>query len=226
MQSSLHTPDPINWDTAPELVAYPDALADMEARAAAIFAREAPERVWLLEHPPLYTAGTSAKPSDLIQPERFPVYDAGRGGQYTYHGPGQRIAYVQLNLGERGKDIRCYVHALEQWIIDCLGEFGVTGERRAGRVGVWVVLADGSEAKIAALGVRVRKWVSLHGISLNVAPDLSHFSGIVPCGIAQHGVTSLAHLGKTTSMAEVDLSLMRHFPNVLQRLAAIAGRGR
>lgn len=211
------------WETSPALVPYPEALASMEARAAAIFAGTAAERVWLLEHPPLYTSGTSAKVADLVQPDRFPVYDAGRGGQYTYHGPGQRIAYVQLNLAQRGKDIRCYVRALEQWIIDCLADFGITAEQRTGRVGVWVVMADGTEAKIAALGVRVRKWVSLHGISINVAPDLTHFTGIVPCGIQNHGVTSLAGLGMTVSMAELDLSLMQHFPNVLRRLSAIGG---
>jgi lipoyl(octanoyl) transferase len=211
----------VDWETASGLVAYPDALASMDARAVAIQAGIAHERVWLLEHPPLFTSGTSARPADLLQPDRFPVFPAGRGGQYTYHGPGQRIAYVQLNLARRGRDIGCYVHALEQWIIECLADFGISGERRTGRVGVWILHPDGSEAKIAALGVRVRKWVTLHGIAINVAPDLSHFAGIVPCGIAGHGVTSLAALGKTVTMTNLDLSLKAHFPNVLRRLADI-----
>lgn len=214
-------PDAPVWEVASALVPYPEALADMESRAAAIAVGAAEERVWLLEHPPLYTAGTSAKPADLLSPDRFPVFAAGRGGQYTYHGPGQRVAYVQLDLSRRGKDIRCYVSALEQWIIRSLADFGVAGEVRTGRVGVWVAGPDGQENKIAALGVRVRKWVTLHGISINVSPDLSHFSGIIPCGIRQQGVTSMASLGASGTMADLDASLMRHFPSVLERLAKI-----
>ncbi|MGF1561212.1 MAG: lipoyl(octanoyl) transferase LipB [Geminicoccaceae bacterium] len=198
------------WQTSDGLVAYPDALAVMEARAAAIRADGADELVWLVEHPPLYTAGTSAKATDLLD-ARFPVYEAGRGGQYTYHGPGQRVAYVMLDLKRRRPDVRAYVHSLEQWIIDTLACFDVQGERRAGRVGIWVVRAGGREDKIAAIGVRLRRWVSLHGIAINVAPDLSHFTGIVPCGIREHGVTSLADLGKPVSMAALDRALRTTF---------------
>ncbi len=212
---------PVEWQVSAAPVPYDTALADMESRAAAIAAGSASERVWLLEHPPLYTAGTSARAADLLTPERFPVFEAGRGGQYTYHGPGQRIAYVQLDLARRGKDIRCFVSALERWIIDTLADVGVRGETRPGRVGVWVVQADGREDKIAALGVRVRKWVTLHGISINVSPDLGHFSGIVPCGIREHGVTSLKALHVDATMADIDTCLTRHFPNVLDRLANI-----
>ena len=191
----------------------------MEARVAAIFAGLAPEAVWLLEHPPLYTAGTSAKVADLLQPDRFPVHPAGRGGQYTYHGPGQRVAYVMLDLNIRGRDIRKFVCGLENWIIATLADFSVMGERRAGRVGVWVkrpdlpLNPDGTlrEDKIAAIGVKLRKWVSFHGISINVEPDLSHFGGIVPCGIGNHGVTSLVDLGLPVTLADLDASLMRNF---------------
>ncbi len=214
------------WRISHEPVPYVEALAAMEARAAEIAVGTSPEQVWLLEHPPLYTSGTSARRHDLLTPERFPVFEAGRGGQYTYHGPGQRIAYVQLNLAERGRDVRCFVNAMEHWILDSLRTFGVTGEIRPGRVGVWVTLPDGAEAKIAALGVRVRKWVTLHGISVNVCPDLEHFSGIVPCGIAEHGVCSLESLGVTASMAEVDQSLIKHFPAALARLANICESAR
>jgi len=188
-------------------------LAMMEARVAAIAAGSKSEAVWLLEHPPLYTAGTSARPEDLLQP-RFPVFDAGRGGQYTYHGPGQRVAYVMLDLTQRGRDIRCLVQGLEQWVIDTLAAHNVTGERRDGRVGVWVQRPDkgqGREDKIAAIGVRVRKWVTFHGISLNVSPDLGHYDGIVPCGITDQGVTSLEDLGLLISMAEVDMVLRDRF---------------
>lgn len=184
----------------------------MESRAAAIRDGSAPECVWLLEHPPLYTAGTSADPSGLLDPNRFPVFPTGRGGQHTYHGPGQRVAYVMLDLETRGKDIRAYVHFLEEWMIRAVARFGVRAERRAGRVGIWVVKKDGSEAKIGAIGVRVRRWVTFHGMALNVAPDLGHFSGIVPCGIAEHGVTSLADLGIAAAMAEVDAALKAEFP--------------
>jgi lipoyl(octanoyl) transferase len=182
----------------------------MDARAAAIRETGAPELVWLLEHPPLYTAGTSAQAADLLDP-RFPVHRSGRGGQYTYHGPGQRVAYLMLDLDRRGRDVRAYVTRLEAWIIAALAELGVTGERRAGRVGIWVARAGGREDKIAAIGVRVRRWVTLHGISINLAPDLGHFSGIVPCGVREHGVTSLADLGITASMADLDAALKRTF---------------
>ena len=199
------------------MVDYPQALADMEARAAAIFAGEAGERVWLLEHPPLYTAGTSADPAELIDP-RFPVHDAGRGGRYTYHGPGQRIGYLNIDLGERGKDVRNFVHHLEGWMIDALGDLGIAARRAEGRIGIWTDDLNGREAKIGALGIRVRRWVTLHGFSINVDPDLSHFGGIVPCGLADYPVTSIAALGKNASMAELDAALKAHFPAFLGRL--------
>jgi len=189
---------------------YEAAVAAMDARAAAIRDRRAPELVWLLEHPPLYTAGTSAKPADLLD-ARFPVHRSGRGGQYTYHGPGQRVAYAMLDLDRRGRDVRAYVHALEGWIIAALAGLGVTGERRADRIGIWVARGGGREDKIAAIGVRVRRWVTLHGLAINVAPDLSHFAGIVPCGVRQHGVTSLADLGVAATMADVDAALRATF---------------
>ncbi len=204
----------VEWRISDELVDYPAALAEMEARVAAIRDGTAPELVWLLEHPPLYTAGTSAAAGDLLQPDRFPVYQAGRGGQYTYHGPGQRVAYVMLDLKRRGADVRCYVHDLEEWLIRTLARFGVKGERRDGRVGIWVARGGGREHKIAAIGVRVRRWVSFHGVALNVEPDLSHFAGIVPCGIRRHGVTSLWDLGLTPSMPEVDSAMMATFDEV------------
>lgn len=197
---------------------YGEAVVWMEARVAAIASGEAPECVWLLEHPPLYTAGTSAQESDLLVPARFPVYRTGRGGQYTYHGPGQRVAYVMLDLRRRGSDIRAFVCALEDWIIATLARFGVTGERRPGRIGVWVPrpeLGPGREDKIAAIGVRVRRWVSFHGIAINVAPDLEHFSGIVPCGVRDQGVTSLADLGVAAGMDEVDAALKATFRQTL-----------
>ncbi len=201
----------LEWRIEPGLLDYPTALDVMQARAAAIYEGSAPEMVWLVEHPPLYTAGTSAKPDDLLTPSRFPVYAAGRGGQYTYHGPGQRVAYVMVNLQQRGSDIRRYVHDLEQWLIRALDRFNVRGERREGRVGIWVDRsADGwpdREDKIAAIGVRVRKWVTFHGVSLNVEPDLSHFTGIVPCGIHVHGVTSLVDLGLPVTMDDADVAL-------------------
>ncbi len=205
---------PVEWAVSDELVPYPEALAEMERRAAAIAAGEAGERVWLVEHPPLYTAGTSAKADDLVAPDRFPVFRAGRGGQYTYHGPGQRIAYVMLDLSDRRRDVRAFVSALEDWLIDTLAAFNVTGERRADRVGVWVRRPErgaGREDKIAAIGVRLKRWVSFHGIALNVDPDLEHFSGIVPCGVRAHGVTSLADLGLTATMADVDVALKAAF---------------
>jgi len=183
----------------------------MKTRAAAIAAGNARELVWLLEHPPLYTAGTSSNPADLVAPDKFEVHQTGRGGQYTYHGPGQRVGYAMLDLRTRGRDVSAFVRGLEQWIIDALASFDVTAERRCGRVGVWVVRAAGEEEKIAAIGVRLKKWVSFHGISINVDPDLSHFSGIVPCGIREHGVASLASLGKTASIADVDAALKSSF---------------
>ena len=208
---SMH---PVEWSVAEAPVAYPDAVAAMEERVAAILARQSPEQVCLLEHPPLYTAGTSAQADDLLDPLGLPVFKSGRGGQYTYHGPGQRVAYVMLDLATRGRmDLRCFVRDLERWLIDTLASFGVTGVRRAGRVGIWVE-ADGGEAKIAAIGVRVRRWVTFHGVSLNVDPDLSHYRGIVACGIREHGVTSLAALGVDATMDEVDRALRRNFDEV------------
>jgi lipoyl(octanoyl) transferase len=200
------------------LLPYPEALAAMESHVAAIRADGAPERVWLVEHPPSYTAGTSARPGELVD-SRFPHYAAGRGGQWTYHGPGQRTGYVMLDLQRPHgpvppRDVRAFVHALEEWMIRALWRFNVRGERRAGRVGIWVADTPAGEAKIGAIGVRVTRWVSSHGIALNVEPDLSHFGGIVPCGLAEFGVTSLAHLGLTTPMAEVDSALMAEWGGV------------
>lgn len=205
---------PVAWDVADELVAYEAAVARMEARVAGIRAGEAPELVWLVEHPPLYTAGTSASDDELLTPGRFPVYRAGRGGKHTYHGPGQRVGYVMLDLRARGADVRGYVHDLEEWMIRTLDRFNVRGERRQGRVGIWVDRGGGREEKIGAIGVRIRHWVSFHGIALNVDPDLSHFGGIVPCGIAEHGVTSLTALGLPVSMAEVDAALKGSFAEI------------
>lgn len=209
----------VEWTHMPGLSPYGATLAAMEARANAIAAGEAGEAIWLLEHPPLYTAGTSARAEDLIEPARFPVFDVGRGGQYTYHGPGQRIVYVMLDVKKRGGDVRCFVRALENWVIAALAEFNVRGEIRPGRVGVWVPRPDKpprfdgtpAEDKIAALGIKIRKWVSFHGISINVEPDLSHFSGIIPCGIRDYGVTSLVDLGLPVTMADLDTALMRSF---------------
>jgi lipoyl(octanoyl) transferase len=209
---------PVDWAVSGEPVGYADAVAAMDARAAAIADGSAPELVWLLEHPPLYTAGTSAQPADLIE-ARFPVHATGRGGQLTYHGPGQRVAYAMLDLRRRSPDVRRYVATLEEWIIRTLAAFGIAGERRDGRIGVWVrrpEKGDGREDKIAAIGIRLKRWVSLHGIALNVAPDLGHFAGIVPCGIAdaRYGVTSLADLGRRAPMAEVDRVLRREFESL------------
>lgn len=215
---------PLEWMISDGLVPYPVALEQMKARAAAIAEGNAPEAVWLLEHPPLYTAGTSATPGDLLVPDRFPVYEAGRGGQYTYHGPGQRVAYVMLDLRERGRDVRCLVQGLEGWLIDTLATFNVTAERRDGRIGVWVRRPDkgvGREDKIAAIGVRVSKWVTFHGIALNVAPDLGHFGGIVPCGISDQGVTSLEDLGQLVSLPEVDVALRAAFEHRFGRTAPV-----
>jgi lipoyl(octanoyl) transferase len=204
----------IEWRASAALVPYEAAVAAMEARVAAIRAGTAPELVWLVEHAPLYTAGTSAQAADLVDPELFPVYRTGRGGQYTYHGPGQRVAYVMLDLKRRGEDVRAYVHDLEEWLIGALALLGVTGERRAGRVGIWVAGQGGAEDKVAALGVRIRHWVTYHGVALNVAPDLAHYRGIVPCGISQHGVTSLRALGLSVGMEAVDAALRASFETV------------
>lgn len=214
----METIDGFEWRVSGDLVAYEDSLAFMEQRAAAIRAGESPECVWLLEHPPLFTAGTSADPAELSNPLGFPVHDAGRGGRYTYHGPGQRVGYVMLDLDKRGRDVRGLVHALEGWVINSLEEFGVKAHRAPGRIGIWVGQGP-SEAKIAALGIRVRRWVTLHGFSINVSPDLSHFGGIVPCGISEFGVTSLAAQGKETSIRDVDAALKRSFPRFLNDLA-------
>jgi lipoyl(octanoyl) transferase len=211
------------WAVSRRPVAYPDAVAAMEARAAAIADGTAGELVWLLEHPPLYTAGVSARSGDLLDADRFPVFQSGRGGQYTYHGPGQRVAYVMLDLTKRGRDVRAFVGALEAWVIGALAAFNVTGEIRGGRVGVWVERrAPGlpvREDKIAAIGVKLRRWVSFHGISLNVEPDLSHFAGIVPCGITEHGVTSLVDLGLPVTMDEADTALRASFESVFGTVA-------
>lgn len=204
------------WRVTDALVPYPDAEAEMVSRVDAIRAGTAPELVWLLEHPPLYTAGTSARDADLLTPSRFPVYKTGRGGQYTYHGPGQRVAYVMLDLKRRQADVRRFVQDLEDWLIRTLWRFNVRGERRDGRVGIWVPREGGREDKIAAVGVRVRKWVTFHGIALNVDPDLSHFSGIVPCGIRNHGVTSLHDLGLPVTLGNVDVALKSCFDEVFQ----------
>ena len=206
------------WRRAAGLVAYPDANAAMETRVAAIRDEGARELVWLLEHPPLYTAGTSARAADLIAPDRFPVYRVGRGGRHTYHGPGQRVAYAMLDLKRRDSDIRCYVHDLEEWLIRALAAFNVVGERREGRVGIWVS-RGGAEVKIAAIGVRVRRWVTYHGIALNVDPDLSHFDGIVPCGLPDHGVTSLTDLGLPVTMDDIDVVLRQAFVEVFGDIA-------
>ncbi len=212
----------VDWITTDGLTDYRTAEAWMETRVAAIAAGDAPECIWLVEHPPLYTAGTSARAADLTDADRFPVYDTKRGGQYTYHGPGQRVAYVLLDVAKRGRDVRCFVRDLEAWVIATLDQFNLRGEVREGRVGVWVQRPerppqpDGSPAedKIAAIGIRLRKWISFHGISINVEPDLSHFSGIVPCGISDHGVTSLVDLGLPVTMDDLDLALRQQFTEV------------
>lgn len=215
----------VEWAVSPGLVPYPEAVAFMEARAAAIAAGEAGEMVWLLEHPPIYTAGVSAKREDLLAPNRFPVFESGRGGQFTYHGPGQRVAYVMLDLRERRRDVRAFVQALEAWVIASLARFNVEGAVRPGRVGVWVERKGpgfSREDKIAAIGVKLRQWVSFHGISLNVEPDLSHFGGIVPCGISEHGVTSLVDLGLPVTMDEADAALKAAFAEVFGEVVEVA----
>ncbi|PRY94328.1 lipoyl(octanoyl) transferase LipB [Donghicola tyrosinivorans] len=218
----------VEWIITDGLTDYREAEAFMEARAAQIAAGEADELIWLVEHPPLYTAGTSAKIQDLTDPDRFPVYETKRGGQYTYHGPGQRVAYVMLDVGKRGHDVRAFVKSLEEWVIDTLDQFNIKGEIREGRVGVWVARDDKPltitgqkpEDKIAAIGIRLRKWVSFHGISINVEPDLSHFTGIVPCGITEHGVTSLVDLGLPVTMDDLDVALRHTFDH---HFGAISG---
>lgn len=215
----------VEWRISDGLTPYADALALQEARVAAIRAGEAGECVWLLEHPPLLTAGTSAKPSDLLEPDRFPVHQVGRGGQYTYHGPGQRIAYAMLDLDARGRDVRAYVRKLEEWVIRTLAEFGVKGERRADRVGVWVVRPDRpplpsgapAEDKIAAIGVKIRKWVTFHGLAINVEPDLSHYRTIVPCGVRDYGVTSLIDLGVPVTMTDLDIAMKQAYIEVFEQ---------
>ena len=210
IQTKVHSSDPVRWVVATGLVPYAEAVARMEAEAEAIAHGKASEMVWLVEHPPLYTAGTSAKAADLISPDRFPVFQTGRGGQYTYHGPGQRVGYVMLNLKKRGGDVRAFVASLERWIIATLSDFGINGEIREDRVGVWVKRQN-REDKIAALGIRVRHGVTFHGISINLEPDLSHFDGIVPCGVVEHGVTSLRDLGFDTTSAQLDAAMQHHF---------------
>jgi lipoyl(octanoyl) transferase len=214
----MATSGPVEWRIEDRRVPYPEAVRAMEERVAAIHQGTAGELVWLLEHPPLYTAGTSARPADLLQPDRFPVYASGRGGQYTYHGPGQRVAYVMLDLKRRNPDLRRFVHDLEEWVIRTLARFNIRGERREGRIGIWVARPGGREDKIAAIGVRVRHWVTYHGIAVNLDPDLEHFSGIVPCGIdsggSRFGVTSLQDLGILISMAELDDALRSAFADV------------
>ena len=211
------------WQRESAPVAYAQALAAMEARNQAVAAGTAAELVWLLEHPPVYTAGTSADPAELVDP-RFEVVEAGRGGRYTYHGPGQRIGYLVLDLNRRGKDVRCFVHAIEGWVIATLARFGVESWRAEGRVGIWTRDIDGQEAKIGAIGVRVRRWVTMHGFSVNLDPDLSHFGGIVPCGIAEYGVTSMARLGLSVTAAQWDESLIATSDDFLDALAAAAAR--
>lgn len=217
MTSEDLTVEGIAWRISSGLAPYAQTLAEMEARAAAIHAGDASELIWLLEHPPLYTAGTSAATDELLTPDRFPVFRAGRGGRYTYHGPGQRVGYVLLDLDKRGRDVRRFVAGIEQWIIATLGDFGIEGRSEPGRIGIWTG-SGADEAKIGAIGVRVRRWVSFHGFSINVDPDLSHFSGIVPCGLGDYAVTSMARLGATANMDAVDAALRRHFPEMLAGL--------
>ena len=206
----------VSWKSSPEPEGYEAAVARMEAHIAAMRGGTAEERVWLLEHPALYTAGASAKSGDLLDAAALPVHPTGRGGQYTYHGPGQRIAYVMLDLRRRGRDVRAHVHNLESWLIEVLAGFGIEGRRWQGNIGVWVDRGGGSPAKIAAIGVRVRHWVTYHGIAINLEPELEHFSGIVPCGIAEHGITSLWDLGVTPTMSELDAALMATFEEVFE----------
>jgi len=211
-------PADIEWRVSTEQVPYAESLAAMEARAAAVAAGEARELVWLLEHPPVYTGGTSADPDELIDP-RFPVVQTGRGGRYTYHGPGQRVGYLVLDLNRRGRDVRCFIHELERWLIATLGDFGIEARAESGRVGIWTG-HDAEEAKIGAIGVRVKRWVTLHGFAINLDPDLAHFGGIVPCGLADYAVTSATALGKNISLEVFDAALARHLPDFLDALSA------
>lgn len=215
----------IDWEVATGLTPYPAAVDRMETLQAAIRDQHARELVWLLEHPPLYTSGTSADPAELLS-QQFPVYDTGRGGRYTYHGPGQRVGYVMFDLARHSKDVRCFVHALEGWVIDALARFHVEARRAEGRVGIWCDTRDGQEAKIGAIGVRIRRWVTMHGFAVNVAPDLTHFAGIVPCGIAEYPVTSLADLGIHATLEDFDAALFETFPNFLNSLAKAGGECR
>jgi lipoyl(octanoyl) transferase len=218
----MNAPTPVEWRISDTFTAYPEAVAGMEQQVAGISSGDAGEQVWLVQHPPLYTAGTSANDDDLLDAHRFPVFQAGRGGEFTYHGPGQRVGYVMLDLNQRGRDVRQFVRDLEEWMIVTLSSFSVNGERRDGRVGIWVDRGrhgglPGKEDKIAAIGIRLRRWVSFHGVSLNVCPDLSHYEGIVPCGISQHGVTSLRDLGIDATVEEVDVALKAAFERVFDR---------
>ncbi len=220
----------VEWRVGEGPQPYREAIALMESRVAAIRAGNAPELIWLVEHPPLYTAGTSARPGDLLDPDRFPIHKTGRGGEYTYHGPGQRTVYVMLDLNRRGRDVRRFVRGLEDWLIATLARFGVEGERRDGRIGIWVDLgrhggAPGAERKIAAIGVRLRQWISYHGMAINIAPDLDHYAGIVPCGIREYGVTSLADLGIEATMADMDAALKSAFAEIFEQ-AAVGGPGK
>ncbi len=216
--------DGVEWRVSPGLTPFADSLAEMEARVAAIRAGTAPELAWLVEHPPIFTAGTSADPAELFNPQGFDVADAGRGGRYTYHGPGQRVGYLMLDLDKRGRDIRHFVHCLEGWMIDALAELGVEARRECGRIGIWTGSGT-EEAKIGAIGVRVKRWVTLHGFSINVSPDLSHFDGIVPCGLDQFGVTSLSALGRTSRMTDLDAALESKFPGFLANLGRNTKQG-
>lgn len=215
----------IDWEIAEGLTPYPSAVARMEALQTAIRDNGARELIWLLEHPPLYTGGTSADPAELLS-QQFPVYDTGRGGRYTYHGPGQRVGYVMLDLAKRCKDVRCYVHALEGWVIDALARFDVAARRAEGRIGIWCDTLNGQEAKIGAIGVRIRRWVTMHGFAVNISPDLSHFGGIVPCGIAEFPVTSLADLGIDATLQDFDEALAVTLPDFLNSLAKAGGECR
>jgi lipoyl(octanoyl) transferase len=217
MSRAVSDEQEIEWRVTPGLTPYPDALAEMERRVEAIQRSEAPELVWLLEHPPLFTAGTSADPTELFNPQGFPVYEAGRGGRYTYHGPGQRVGYVMLDLNKRGRDVRNFVFSLEGWLIDALAALGVEAYRAPGRIGIWVAQGN-SEAKVGAIGVRIRRWVTMHGFAINVTPELSHFSGIVPCGIAEFPVTSLGEMGVSNGQEHFDLALRQGFNGFLLSL--------
>jgi lipoyl(octanoyl) transferase len=213
----------VEWRTSPGLTLYPDALAEMETRAAAVRSGAASELVWLLEHPPLYTAGTSADPAELLNPQGFPVYKAGRGGRYTYHGPGQRVGYLVLDLDKRGRDVRNFVHALEGWLIAALSDLGIGARRARGRIGIWVE-RGGTEAKIGAIGIRVRRWITMHGFAVNMNPELSHFSGIVPCGIAEFPVTSVEEMGVSDGQRRFDLALKRRLPHFLASLGGCSAK--